>query len=146
MEKEPKDYEIGFLLKDEKDSEEVSEILNRHQATLIKPEERLPKIRLAYPIKKENFAFFGYFHFSANPNRLKELEEELKLNKKLMRFIIISQPATGVPRQPFIKPRRRIVPMAPTKTIEPVQPIKKVEPAPILSNEELEKKLEEILK
>jgi len=147
MEKELKNYEIGFLLKDEKDSEEISEILNRHQVEFINPKEGLSRIRLAYPIKKENSAFFGYFYFSANPNQLKELEKELKLNKKLLRFIIVSKLTMEAPSRPSIKTiKRKVVPTTPLKTVKPAQPIKKVEPTPMLSNEELEKKLEEILK
>lgn len=142
-----KNYEIGFLLKDEKDSKEILETLNRQQAKLINPEEHLSRIWLAYPIKKESFAFFGYIYFSANPNNLKEMERELKLNKKLLRFIIISQPVMEVStRQSVRTVRRKAIPPTPFKIIEPAQPIRKVEPSPILSNEELEKKLEEILK
>jgi ribosomal protein S6 len=149
MEKETKNYEIGFLLKNGKDYPEISSVLARHNIGVVGPEKQPTRIRLAYPIKKESSAFFGNFYFSANPNQIKEIGEELKLNKNLLRFIIVSQPAGEVPPRPSVRQiRRRAVPPAPLKTMEPAsaQPIKKVEPAPVLSNEELERRLEEILK
>ena len=99
---------------------------------------------LAYQIKKENEAYFGYLHFLANTDKIKNISDDLKLNQKVLRFLIITPPIT--------KMMRMATPRIIKKTFQPRaverMEIKKPSPAPTatLSNEALEKKLEEILK
>lgn len=143
MDKEPKNYEIGFLAVDEADEKEVVNLLKGYKAEILH-EGRAKKVKLAYPIKKQTAAHFGFVQFSLDPDLVKPLREQLKLNAKILRSLIFVIPAKQLAKaeefkgeRPEKPPKERIRQMVE----EP--PRKKPE---IVDNELLEKKLEEILK
>lgn len=125
-----KEYEISFLLTSPEAEKELAGILQKHGADVFyqKPAAELP---LAYKIKKHISAYFGFYHFRAMPEAIKPLKEELNLATPVLRFLIITPPvklATEArPPSRFERGERK-------------------ETAPILSNEALSEKLEEILK
>jgi small subunit ribosomal protein S6 len=135
-EKVIKPYEISFLLRNEEDVAVVVKKLSELGAVIIK-EGAVNYIRLAYPIKKEESAYFGYIHFSAEPEVVKRINGALKLESKVLRFLIVTPPVGKMiqRRQDF---RREVA-----RDIETPVATSKVEP---LSNAELEEKLEEISK
>lgn len=128
-----KEYEISFLIREESHKEEILSNLQKIWAELIFVKEP-EKINLAYPIKHVSQALFGYVDFRALPEKAKELEKNLKTSKNILRFMII--------RDSFIKK-----PSQDKKKIEeykkPKQFINQQEN--VLTNEALEKKLEEML-
>jgi ribosomal protein S6 len=134
-----KQYEISFLGKSEDIVREISDCLERHEARIIS-EASIKKINLSYKIKKENEAYFGYLYFECAPDKSKEIEKDLNLNTNILRFIIITPP--------FLKERKRFIPnesrsQSPTPTRPALE--KRVQTQPSLTNEALEKKIEEIL-
>lgn len=139
--KEQKKYEISFLAKGDKDGGEIIELLKKHQISIIGEDNGL-KIKLAYPIKKEESAFFSCFQFSAAPDIIKKISDELNFNSRILRFLIITPPIVKSMAVSAPRARRTALFREAAKKVE----IKKEEPQPILTNEELEKKLEEILK
>ncbi len=143
MDKEQKKYEIGFLAKTDKDGKEIIESLKNYQALIVGEDNGL-RIKLAYPIKKEESAFFGCIQFSAAPDIIKKISDELNLNNRILRFLIITPPI--VKSATVSAPRTRRTVLFKEKEAAKKVEIKKSEPQPILTNEELEKKLEEILK
>jgi len=69
-----------FLVKAETSKEEdVEELKN------------LPivKRRLAYPIKKNRVGFYCLFNFSSEANNIKEIDNYLKMNSAILRYLII---------------------------------------------------------
>ncbi|MEA1937082.1 MAG: 30S ribosomal protein S6 [Patescibacteria group bacterium] len=75
-----------FLIKAETSKEENAEGLKD-----------LPiiKRRLAYPIKKNRVGFYCLFNFSSEPNKLKEIDDYLRMNNFVIRHLIIqSDPMT----------------------------------------------------
>jgi ribosomal protein S6 len=129
-----KEYELSFLLKEE-DSAPVKMVLGKYNPTELF-EGPLVKVNLAYPIKKQNQAFFGYFSFGLEPEKVIELDYELKLESLLLRHLLIKLPSF------IMKEERRQTTPAPEWPI-----IKRREPkaeAPMLTNEDLEKLKEEI--
>ncbi|MEK7114484.1 MAG: 30S ribosomal protein S6 [Patescibacteria group bacterium] len=148
--KAEKKYEIGFLVRLEEDKGELARILKDRGFSIIDDGE-VSRIKLAYQIKKENFAFFGYLYFSGDPESVKELDKELKTSPKILRHLIISQPVIMRKIENKTDPDKadlssgkvyaREVSAAPAISARKIMP--KTE---VLSNEELEKKLEEILK
>lgn len=124
-----REYEIAFLLKVENPSIISQSLVNKGFAIL--SEEPLVKIRLSYPIKKEKYAYFGYFCFEGDSRTIENLRTDLKLNPEILRYLIITPPFE----------KKSIKKSTPFKPIEFPLPTE-----PILTNEALEKKIEEILK
>ena len=131
-----KDYEIGFLLRNEGDAQEIIKLLKQHEAE-ITFEGPLKKIALAYKIEHTLEAYFGYLHFKLSPEKVSDLDRDLKNKPAILRFLIITPPFVKMRAQTGLRPR----------DAQPVQP----QPATVatsaspLSNEALEKKIEEIL-
>jgi len=144
-EKDKKSYELGFLIDSEEDFAHVIKML-KESGVDVTFESPLQKVSLAYPIKKRITAHFGYVYFDADPSVAPKIEAGLRLDKKFVRFIllspiIISKPApTGGYRGQKTRPEQPLE--------KPIQEEKhrEAEKQPVLSNEALEKTLEEILK
>ncbi|MCL4405284.1 MAG: 30S ribosomal protein S6 [Patescibacteria group bacterium] len=134
MEKTLKSYEISFLLKSEVDAAVLVKKLSDLGAEISK-EGPIEHINLAYPIKRETSAYFGYMNFNAEPGVVKSINDALELETKILRFLIITPPIEKM------VPRRNDYYRQAEQTTEAAKA--KVEP---LSNAELEEKLEEILK
>ena len=135
--KDKKEYELAFLIKEEGEVVAVLNLVKRHGAE-ISLEGPLKNLSLAYKIKKQSSAIFGYCHFRLEPENLSALTHDLRLDSPIIRFIIITPPfAKTKSSSPKILTRSKISSLksenAPTKFTIP------------LSNEALEKKIEEIL-
>lgn len=145
-EKNVKNYEIAFLVKKEDGAKEIAEILNSYKADILK-EGGVEEIRLAFPIKKENSAYFGHFSFLLPSQDIMKLNDAVKINPKILRFSINASPVVRQMEAPTKNNQERKSFSASAKAGRPIAtPAKKAEPAPALTNEALEKKLEEILK
>ncbi len=125
-----KEYEIAFLVRDEVAVEDLVRLLSQHQAE-IKSEAPLRRIALAYKIKKESAAYFGVYQFEAQAEQVKALEHDLRISSSVIRALIVKHPS----KAPGERPR----------TGHPRPASEKKAAAPALSNEALEKKIEEIL-
>lgn len=152
MEEEVKNYEIGFLVASEQNKEELEKTLESHQLSIIDPGQ-VSKTKLAYPIKKESFAYFGFLYFSGASENVERLKNELKMNAKILRYLIISRPTLEREEsskrftESFLMAKKSLADQRTSpETSAPSRPIKKA-PArtEVLTNEALEKKLEEIL-
>ncbi len=134
---EKKEYEVAFLAKEEGDVAELRMIIGQHNGD-ITFEGPVRRINLAYKIKKESQAHFGYFYVHIVPSDVPALNHDLLTRSKLTRFMVIRAPGVKAKTLTSVKPRS-----IPPKEIRPVaEP--KIGVAP-LSNEALEKKIEEIL-
>ena len=149
---ENKNYEIGFLIKSESDREEIIKALKDSQFSII-GEGQTQRIKLAYPIKKETFAYFSYLHFSGQPADIQNLNNKLKTGAKILRFSIVPQPIakesrfseSAAPAQQRGFSERPKIQETPFQA-SVHQPPRETSAPEALSNEALEKKLEEILK
>ena len=131
-------YEISFTLKGE-DTTSIRKVFSARGVDF-SGEVELRKIRLAYPIKKNEYGFFGSFEFEAAAEDLDKIFSDLKLEADVLRYMV-----TRVEENKTEKRESKKMP-------ESVgEPAKKAEDSkrysePALTNEELEKKIEEILK
>lgn len=92
------------------------------------------KMRLAYPIKKEQFSNFGYIEFFAPRDIVEKINKNLVLNENILRYVVIK------------KEEEKIKPAKPAK-IKTAKPLKEESKTEITEKEteELDKKIEEIL-
>lgn len=141
-------YEISFVLSgrltESEIQSQIEKIKNLFQSigvTLIK-ESEFNKINLAYPIKKETEAFFGYFWFETEPEKIKELKEQLTFEKNVLRYLIVVPPPKYKKVASIVRPHKHFEPQK-SRMDEIIQhEEKKSEP----DFEKLEEKLEEIQK
>ena len=142
MEAQVKQYEIAYLISPKTKEEDVfgeaGKITGFIQATasgLIGHIAEPKQIRLAYPINKSRDAYFGWTRFTINPETLADFEKKLKLEKAIMRYLIVEAEEEPI-RIRIMRPK---VPLTMPKPSEPSPAEEKV------NMEELDKRLEEIL-
>jgi len=135
---ELKKYEVTLLLKEDI-KDKIEAILSKNGAVNLITGE-FKKIQLAYPIKKENFAFIGDITFEILPSEISKISNDLKVESSVLRYLITklenlqqaeenknkNKPYSGS----YKKERRSVVSSSST----------------MLTNETLEKQIEEILK
>jgi ribosomal protein S6 len=150
--KDPKNYELAILVKTEDQLPEIMAFLSQHEAT-VTGEPRVRKIALAYPVKKETEAVFASYLFSAAPSQAKKLEKDLSVRQDVLRsMIIIAIPVedtrtTSSEGTSFPSRRPRPPTQRPPEAAMPSPAVPRPVSAPAhLSNEALEKRIEEILK
>lgn len=131
---EPKEllYEMTVFQKTE-DLAPIKKIFTKHKAVILN-EKPIQKIKLAYQIKKQQFCFMCVLEFQADPSSLDVLSKELRHEEDMLRFVmhhaVSRKDAHSVSQRP--SPQKRIG-MHLRKIAETV-----------LTNEALEKKIEEI--
>ncbi len=133
-------HEITYLLKSEEDAPLVSEII-RGAGAHVEHEEPLRKIQLAYPIRREAFAFLGILRIRGEAPQITEFDSRLRGEDRILRYLITrplfpraagdralreGRPSGG----PATEGRRTFVSQPASHT---------------LSNEALQEKIEEIL-
>lgn len=136
-EKDKKEYELAVLVVNEADVASVVALIKEHHGEDIS-EPRAKHLRLEYEIKKHTEAVFVNLTFHAYGEDVKALETELNSRPNVIRSMFIASPA---PSQPSVTmpPQERRAP-------RPAHPMPVDRPAARpLSNEALEKKIEEIL-
>ena len=96
------------------------------------------RTRLSYPIKHNSASYFGYFHFSIDnaEEGLVQLNDHLKLNTDMMRYLLVKMPSDAEKKQMAlrqVKARERMD--------------RKVAPKPMTPKEdkEIEKQLEDVI-
>lgn len=147
-ERDKKEYELAFLLRAEDAAPEVIAVLKKHGAEVTN-QGTLARQRLAYPIRKETQAVLGSLTFRLDPEGVAALDHDLRFNQHVLRFLMVTPPVKK-PQGVFYERPRRLDGQGPGRAPQaapprPAAPKKVPEPAQTLSNEALEKKLEEIL-
>jgi ribosomal protein S6 len=141
-EKVKKEYEIGVLVRKEDDVPELRRVVEQHGG-VFSSEFQAKKIALAYPIKHEEEAVFAFSRFAAEPTEVKQLEFDLENVSIVLRslitipFKISHREAVGAGK------KRSQIPLRPATGAVPPSSVPAVH---TLSNEALEKKIEEMLK
>ncbi len=133
-----KNYELSFLLENESSAPDILRMLGQRSIEL-KGEPSIKKMKLAYKIKKIDNAFFGFVRVSAFAEDIKALEGDLKNQSAVLRFLLIK-----LPKEAMLPPRREFDERRP-RTATRRQSTQAAKQPEALSNEALEKKIEEIL-
>lgn len=135
-------YEFAYLLRPGVSEAGLKAILTSSGATILS-EGQTQEISLSYPIKKSKAARFGYFHINLeNPDALLEIDKKLKLEEDVLRFLVVKIPERKArPAREAKSPRRKASSQQDITSVTP-----QVSHLDALTNEKLEKTLEEILK
>jgi len=145
---EKKKYEIGFLFENEQDVAELLSVLEKNGAERLS-ETIVKKISLSFSIKKITQANFYSIVFLCLPEKIKEIENSLKLSPSILRFLIILIPEEGANYRSKKGERSKTTLKNEATGNSSSEKEKYSEQSEyaggVLSNEALEKKLEEIL-
>jgi len=148
--KDKKEYELALLLKSEDNLSGVLALVTAHNGEGAS-EPRAKRLQLAYEIKKHTEAVFVYLTFKMFGDDMKALEHELNSHADVLRFMVIASPAPAerpsaglMPQREERRPRSS---NSHSSSAPAAAPSEASKPAPSkpLSNEALEKKIEEIL-
>ena len=138
--KDKKEYELALLLKSEGDAASVVALVGQHGGEGVS-EPRAKRLQLAYEIGGITEAVFAYFTFKMFGDAVKALEHDLSTRPDVVRFMVIASPAISErTASSSLPPREERHPRAGAASDVSKPSI----PRP-LSNEALEKKIEEIL-
>ncbi len=155
MDSEAKNYEVAYLLSPALTEAEVLAYTGKLSALIeeiggtIRRVEQPRKLKLAYEVKKQENAYFGWTTFRLQPERIAEFEKRFKAYGETLRFLILEEQIEK--RKPFIRSiGARTAVGSPTRT--PMRGTREPTAHPTLANEDkrldleaLDKKLEEIL-
>jgi len=86
--KEKKEYELAVLVKSEDDLASVVALVRANNGE-ISAEPQAKKLALAYEIKKDKEAIFAYLRFRALPEDCKNLEKALRTAGQVIRSLIV---------------------------------------------------------
>ncbi|MBI2676865.1 MAG: 30S ribosomal protein S6 [Candidatus Yanofskybacteria bacterium] len=145
LEQKIDNYELGFhLLPELEESEtgtklkEIEDVISRLGGTILNSREP-KKQRLSYPLKHKRFSFFGVVEFKSPTEAIKPLENQLKLNDSLLRFLILK-----------IKENQRVLRSIKETSSRPkirthTPPALEKRPKEEVKPEEIEKQIEEVI-
>lgn len=145
MSENSKQYELSLVLQSEESYPEVLGLIKNKGFTVLK-ENSLARIKLMYPIKKQLSGVFTHLILDISPDRVSGLDSELKTISGVLRFLIVTPPV----KEKTERGSRPLRDMKPRSSKPRGEAPEKKEPRKgtpeVISNELLEKKLEEILK
>lgn len=84
-------YQLTLLIKNdlaEKTRKELLDSVTKKFGKLEK-EDLWGNKNLAYPIKKQDKAYFAHYEFDAEPKEISGLDKMLKLNEDIIRYLLI---------------------------------------------------------
>lgn len=137
-------YELAYLLRVGESDAALKKVLTATKVSIVK-EQPASQIQLAYPIKKQGVALFGYVHLTTeSASALQEISDALQLENSVLRFITIKVPAGQKARASAERAAKRA--SASEEEKKPTQAVPGADRLSGLSNEKLSQTLEEILK
>lgn len=150
-------YELTFIIdanipetEHQSISNNIKKDIEKKQGKIIS-EDSIGRKKLSYPIKKVNRGVFISLEFDIDSSKIKNIDRELKLNKNILRFIIINRPKNiEKPREAKIKQestlkKDSIIKRAPKEVKEKIAEKTPKEVKEKTDINELDKKLDEIL-
>lgn len=135
-------YEVSFLARSEDGASAMVGHLVSAGAEIVN-EGSLNKMKLAYPIEKEESAYFGCITCSIPTEMVSKIHDAVRLDKEIIRLMILTP---NVIKENAGSRKAPQTSESPKGTGRPKTSNTEVEEKAALSNELLEEKLEEILK
>jgi ribosomal protein S6 len=160
MDKDNKTYELDYLLnpsiKDEEYndfSDKIRDMIAKKSGMMVSNGEK-KLMPLAYPIKKETSAVFGWIKFVSGPETIADLKNLLEKQDSVLRFLII-KPLKDKPLKALViksRKKKEEYPQATSPEKEPApvavsssSAVKEKTEKENIQEEELDKKIEELL-
>ena len=108
-------YELAFHLNPDLEETQIQQLAQNIESYIISVGGAVPfkkepeRVRLSYPIKHKRQAYFGYVHFTLDsPEKLVNIDEELKSRSDIWRYMTIKVPTTSSKMKFRFKPSKLI--------------------------------------
>jgi len=91
-------YEFAFLLNGRLSETDAAALFDKLEnifsdfGTKTIKKSNLERKLLAYPIKKESEAYFGYFHLELDPEKVAEVKEKFRYENGILRHLCLTPP------------------------------------------------------
>lgn len=122
-----RDYELLYIVSGDKSEEEATKVTDEVNAALLKAggkvesENPWGRRRLSYEIANEDHGWYVITRFSAPPDKLADFDRALRLNKAVVRTVLVS--ASEIPSEEEAAKADEVV-------AEKEKPVEKKTPAP----------------
>jgi small subunit ribosomal protein S6 len=144
------DYELAYIIPAKFTEDDVPKINHKITRLILDSggqiinEESWGKRKLAYPIKQNKFGYYQILKFALDPLVLQKIEHQLKLDSSILRYMTIKVKYRTTTEKE--KKRAELKKVEEKKIEEKKIEKPKVEKVKKISIEDLDEKLEEILK
>ena len=100
-------YMLTVLVKNNLDEKERGALIGdiKKQFGSLKKEDLWGARSLAYPISKQDKAYFAHFEFESEPNTISSLDKMVKLNEDVIRYLLTK---VELPKK-VAKPKKQVV-------------------------------------
>lgn len=122
---------------------EIEELISK-EGGLVSRYGEIKKIRLAYPIKKEQFSNFGFIEFFAPSDTINKINKGLLVNENVLRYLVVRKEEEKVSK-PRRMPKLKMAPTPEASRGPESESGEKSKEEETKETEELDKKIEEIL-
>ncbi len=91
-------YEVTFIVDDQIGEESIKTEVKKIEDFIannggkVEKTDALGTRRFAYPIKKREHGYYGFIQFWADPSLLPNLENLLRLDESILRYLIVTVP------------------------------------------------------
>lgn len=150
---QPRPYELAYhLMADIEESaalarmHELEKLITSQGGNIIASREP-KKIHLSYPLSHKHYAFFGVMDFRGMPELIEELNQQMKLQEGILRYMIVKKPEEGKELRTLgdQRSKKAQVRVAPTHVKVPGEGTTgKKEAAPV-AEKQIEKELSDVL-
>jgi ribosomal protein S6 len=138
-------YELAYVLRVGESDSALKAVLQKNGATIVK-EQPVAQIQLAYPIKKQEVAGFGFLHLTVSDSKaVQAISDALQLTDSVLRFIVVKVPSTAKAKKSVAR-RERVEAGINVPADKKAGASASTARIDTLSNESLSKTLEDILK
>ena len=105
-------YETAFLITPKLDEEEMEKLIQKMADVVAKKKGKMIKIdkwgkkRLAYPVEKNNEAFYVFFHYEGEPDIPPELERRFRQTEPVLRYLTLRKEIQPVTKKRRVKKKK----------------------------------------
>jgi len=98
-------YETAFLITPKLNEEETEKLIQKMADIVAKKKGKMIKIdkwgkkKLAYPVEKQNEAFYVFFHYEGEPDIPSELERRFRQTESVLRYLTLRKEVQAVAKK-----------------------------------------------
>ena len=106
-------YELVFITHPERTDEQLAAITDKVKAAIEKDSgtvdhvEQWGKRKLSYKVKKQSYGYYTLIHFTASPDSIIKLEQGLKYDENVIKWITLNHHPKTMLKPPAIDPADR---------------------------------------